>query len=148
LDPRHAMAHYNLAQVVLDPKDAVRLLRRAVEIEPKYAKAHHHLGRALYRAGEYEPSIASLEKAVALGNPKDAWHGFYLAMANARLGRRDEAKKHFDEAAAWQAKQQPRDPSLRRLREEAAAVLEEGDSTGDASDEVAELLRRLGVERA
>jgi hypothetical protein len=61
------------------------------------------------------------------GSPFD-W--FFLAMAHRKLGNRDEARKRYDQAMAWLAKNAPAstDPlhadELRSFRREAEEVLE------------------------
>ncbi len=47
----------------------------------------------------------------------------FLAMAHHRCGKTDEARRLYDETAAWVEKNKPRHPGLRRLRAEAATVL-------------------------
>jgi hypothetical protein len=49
---------------------------------------------------------------------------FFLAMAYTRLGDKAQGLQWYGKAAAWMDKNKPQDPELRRLRDEAAALLE------------------------
>ncbi len=50
-----------------------------------------------------------------------AW--FFLAMALSQTGDKDQARPWYDRAVDWMEERRPKDPELRRLRDEAAAVL-------------------------
>jgi hypothetical protein len=91
-----------------DPAEAVRLAEKAVSTDPKNSTYLTTLGVARYRAGDFEGAI-------------DA---FFLAMAHARLGRDGEAQGWFATANHWMRQNDPKDAVLRRIREEAFAVLD------------------------
>ncbi len=68
--PNLAKGHMQLAVEELENGDfaaAVRLARRAVELEPKNAGYLHVLGRALVRAGEGRRAVEVLRQSLALG---------------------------------------------------------------------------------
>jgi hypothetical protein len=53
----------------------------------------------------------------------DGTDWFFLAMAHARMGDKQEARKWFDRAVAWMEKNRPGDDELRRFRAEAEELL-------------------------
>jgi Flp pilus assembly protein TadD len=57
-------------------------------------------GYGLYRAGQYEDAIAVFQKSVPLLPPR-AGDLFLWAMAEHRLGKKDEARATFDKAVKW-----------------------------------------------
>jgi eukaryotic-like serine/threonine-protein kinase len=81
------------------------------------------LGAAQYRAGEWKGAVAALEKSMELGKGGDGSDWFFLAMANWRLGNRDEARRWHDRAVEWMVKNQPENEELRRFRAEASEFL-------------------------
>ena len=52
----------------------------------------------------------------------DAFDWFFVAMAKHKLGQKD-ARKWYDKAVAWMAKNRPDDQELKRFRAEAKDVL-------------------------
>jgi tetratricopeptide (TPR) repeat protein len=57
-------------------------------------------GAALYRAGKYDECAECFEKAARIYRPR-AWDWCFLAMAQHRLGRADEARQSLTEAQRW-----------------------------------------------
>jgi len=106
-----------------DVKQAVELARKAVARAPKARPCWNTLGIALYRAGDWDGAVAALEKAMSLAKGGDASEWFFLAMARWRQGKKDEARRMYDRAAAWVEKNGPKDEGLQRFRAEAAALL-------------------------
>ena len=66
---------------------AIACWRKAIALDPKYAKAHHNLGATLYGKGQVDEAIACFKKAIAL-DPKHAAARTGLARAE-RLAARD-----------------------------------------------------------
>jgi tetratricopeptide (TPR) repeat protein len=104
------------------------LARRAVELEPNEASYLNTLGVAEYRACQYTPAIATLERSLAASRGEfDAFDLFVLAMAHHRQGRREQARASFDRAVLWV--ESPKGlpvgwaAELAALRAEAEAVL-------------------------
>ncbi len=106
-----------------DPKQALLLASRAVELVPRVGMYWNTLGVVQYRNGDFQAAVASLQKAMSLrsgGNPND-W--FFLAMANWQLGARAEARRWYDPAVARINQDKSPNESLQRIRAEAEALL-------------------------
>jgi serine/threonine protein kinase/Flp pilus assembly protein TadD len=125
-----------------DPKRAVALATKAVELAPKgrliwntLGAAHYRagdwkaaiiwntLGAAHYRAGDWRAAITALEKSMELGQGGDALDWFFLAMAHWQLGNKEQARTWHDKAVAWMDKHMPDNDELKRFRAEAAELL-------------------------
>ncbi len=109
-----------------NPIEAVRLAEQSVAAEPKNADFVKTLGVARYRAGDFAGSIEALNRSIA-GQGQSGQAAFFLAMAQARLGRRAEAQQWYRRADEWTRANQPNDAALRRVRGEASAVLDVAD---------------------
>ncbi len=115
-----------------DPRQAVKLASKAVEVAPNAADNWNTLGVAHYRAGDWKAAVAALGKSVELSQRGgDAVDQLFLAMAHQQLGKRDEARKAYDQAVQWLEKNKetlekdkPHAEELRRFRSEAEEVLE------------------------
>ena len=92
---------------------------------------------ARYRAGDWRGAIEALAKSEELAPGKDLGaEGFFLAMAHWQLGHKDEARRWYDRAVQWMAKNAPNNDELRRFRAEAAALLGLPEPVGPAGKEV------------
>ena len=94
-----------------EPEGAVgpghRLLRKAIELDPKNATAHNNLGNALRDQKELDEAIAAYRKAIEL-DPKNA-----VAHNNLGIALHDQ-KGQLDEAIAAYRKAIELDPKIRR----------------------------------
>jgi serine/threonine protein kinase/Flp pilus assembly protein TadD len=112
-----------------DPRRAVELATKVIELAPQSYKEWMVLGWAQYRAGNWPASIEALEKSCQLergtGGQGNAWQWLVLAMAHWQLGHKEEARNWYDKAVALE-RTWPEE--LRRFRTEAAALLEIDDS--------------------
>jgi eukaryotic-like serine/threonine-protein kinase len=106
-----------------DPALAIELAKKAVESDPKSSYYHNTLGVARYRAGDWKQAIAELEQSMSLGKSGDSNDWFFLAMAHWQLGQKQEARKWYDQAAAWMEKNQPKNDELSRFQAEAKQLL-------------------------
>jgi hypothetical protein len=106
-----------------NPAEAVRLAERAVAADAKNCLYLKTLGVARYRAGDFSGSIEALKGSIDSEglNGDDA---FFLAMAQARLGRHAEALEWYEKADQWMRTNESSDAEVKRFREEAAAVLD------------------------
>jgi tetratricopeptide (TPR) repeat protein/serine/threonine protein kinase len=91
-----------------DPKQAVVLAKRAVELDPTSSMTWQYLGWVHYRTGDWRASIEALEKSckVQKGGTGDAGQWIVLALAHARLAAQDglpekERENHRTEARRW-----------------------------------------------
>jgi tetratricopeptide (TPR) repeat protein len=106
-----------------DPRQAVELAKKAIQLGPKIGTYWTTLGVAHYRAGDQKEAIAALEKSMELGKGGDGLDRFFLAMAQWQLGHKDEARTWYDKAVAWMDKNQADNEDLRGCRAEAEEVL-------------------------
>ena len=110
IDDRDAWAHTALGLVDLISRrhdDAIRRLKRAVQLNPSLANAYGALGQALTLAGECAEAVEQINKAIRL-SPRDPflvyWFG-HLSMAAFAEG-------HYDVACQWGAKVLQENPSF------------------------------------
>jgi len=109
LDDTLAEAHTSLAQVLysydLDFDRSIREFRRAIELNPNYATAHHWFGLGpLMRLGRFDEAIAECKRAVEL-DPLSL-------INNSDLGNTYLRARRYDEAIDQQRKTLEMDPSF------------------------------------
>ncbi len=107
-----------------DGPQAVQLAREVVKKLPKARAFWNTLGAAHYRAGQWQEAREALEKACELGKGGDGFDWFFLAMTCRQLGDIKQARQWYDKALAWADEKRSKDPTVARLRAEAAAVME------------------------
>ncbi len=122
-----------------EPKLALQLALRAVDLRPDGPMTLQSLGWARYRAGDWQGSIEALMKSMD-GDPAkgDLFQHYFLAMASWQLGDRHQARSWFDRAERWADGYEarwireegqgnrlyPEPATLHRIRSEAAALLD------------------------
>jgi serine/threonine protein kinase/Flp pilus assembly protein TadD len=134
LDPKNAGANNAFSWFLAnhpdakkrDPQRAVQLARQAVALAPKNGNYWTTLGAAHYRAGAWQEALSALEKSIQLRRSATSFEFFFLAMAHKHLGHLEDASKYYDQAIGWMQKHQQDTGELRRLRAEAAALLNPG----------------------
>jgi tetratricopeptide (TPR) repeat protein len=95
-----------------DARRAVALAEKAVQAQRKNASYRTTLGVARYRAGDWKGAALALEEALKLLAPPSGAQRrvgealFFLAMAQHRLGRGEEARRTFAHGLAWLEKNQ------------------------------------------
>jgi tetratricopeptide (TPR) repeat protein/serine/threonine protein kinase len=132
LAPQSALDHNALAWMLAtspdakfrDPRRAVELARKAVELAPKEGGYWNTLGVAHYRAADWKAAIAALAKSMELRRAGDSFDWFFLAMAHWQLGDKKGARKWYDQAVQWMEKNQPKNEELWRFRAEAEKLME------------------------
>jgi WD40 repeat protein/Tfp pilus assembly protein PilF len=137
LKPNSPRTHNALAWILAtspemklrDPKQAVALAQRAVELKPEEGTYWNTLGAAHFRAGDWQAAIAALEKSMDLRQGGDSNDWFFLAMAHWRLGEEEKAREWYDKAVAWMEKNAKDNRELQRFRIEAADLLERDKKT-------------------
>jgi tetratricopeptide (TPR) repeat protein len=108
-----------------DPGRAVELAGRAVAGSPQEGTYWNTLGAARYRAGDWAGAVAALDESRRLlAGRFDSFNTFFLALAQWRLGDREQARRWYGLAVEWMNKNGPKDPELIRFRAEATALLE------------------------
>ena len=116
LAPGYAEAHNNLAWLLLtgpkelrDPKQALPLARKAVELEPKQSLYVNTLGVALYYTEHFADAIPVLERSLReQAGQADAFDLMFLAMCHHRLGDAAKAKDCLERGKQWFAKRKGR----------------------------------------
>lgn len=111
-----ALDHFNAAAFLLQkgqPREAERLAREGLEIDPRKADLHFILGNAFFAQGRKEEARTAFENAVKL-DPARASARYNLAVVCRELGDRTGAAREAAEALRL-------DPSHKRAR----ALLEE-----------------------
>jgi serine/threonine-protein kinase len=106
-----------------DPRLAVQLAKRAVELTPMDGTHWNTLGVAHYRAGSWRDAIAALEKSMLFRKGGNAFDWFFLAMTHWQLGDMQQARKWYDKAALRMDKNRPKDAELLSFRAEARELL-------------------------
>ena len=76
--------------------EAERLLRRAIQLDPKGYPSYHDLGRLLVKLRRYDEALPLLKRGAEL-NDKDPGIRYQLFLAYSRLKRKDEADKELAE---------------------------------------------------
>jgi tetratricopeptide (TPR) repeat protein len=145
-----AEAHNNLAWLLAtcpsielrDPPEALRLARRAVEVEPQQGNFWNTLGVAFYRAGAVDDAKKALEKSLELRNAGDSFDWFFLALVDLKRGKADQAREWYDKAVAWNQNHRPNDQELFRFNVEAAAALGLEIPTREPMNSVLEVSKR------
>ncbi len=131
LDPKNANLHNNQAWLLAttpnpkgrDPRRAVDLAKKAVELAPKDGTFWNTLGVAHYRAGSWKAAIEALNQSTKMQG-ENAIDSFFLAMAHWQSGDKEQARKWYDRAVGWMAKNKVEDQELLGLRAEAAELLD------------------------
>lgn len=74
--------------------EALRLYRKACQVEPELWEAHYNLGYCLYERRHLAGAIRSFERALSLA-PRSSHVRFNLASAFNKAGLRIEAARHW-----------------------------------------------------
>jgi tetratricopeptide (TPR) repeat protein len=117
---------------------AVEGLKRTIEIEPGFMKAHDNLGLAYEALGRSDEAIASYESALRLSRAsisRSPWPALNLGLLFARQGRLDEAEALFRESLRA-------DPAFPQGHYQLGTVLEKKGRYDEAKAELEEAARR------
>lgn len=106
-----------------DPTRAVTFAKRAVELLPAEGNFWNTLGVAYYRSGDWPEAAGALGKSMELTGGGTAFDWLFLAMALWQLGDVANARMARDLAAEWDQEHQPTSDELRRVLDEAAALI-------------------------
>jgi eukaryotic-like serine/threonine-protein kinase len=101
-----------------NPAEAVRLAQAAVDVLPRDGNSWCAMGEARFRADDWNGAVEALENSLTVDDHQftdRAW--ILLAMANWKLGRRDEAHRCYQLTLVASTKPRLVDHEARRLRD-------------------------------
>jgi tetratricopeptide (TPR) repeat protein len=108
--------------VVCDPAKAAAILEKVATAKPNDHAAWRRLADARYQAGDWNGTIAAVERSLELGAAEGSdW--FWLAMAHKQLGHAEEARKYYKQGIDWMEKNKREDEQAERLRTRTAQLL-------------------------
>ena len=105
-----------------DPREAVAMARKAVELGSRFPTNVNTLGVALYRAGLLDEAVTTLRRSALLNRGKDASDWFFLAMACWRRGEFGEASDYYVRGVATLWRFPQHEPDYDRFWAEAAEL--------------------------
>jgi len=142
LEPDLASHHNGLAWLLVTGRDAnggflnveegLREAQRSCELAPNNGNSQNTLGVAYYRNKQWQLAIDALKKSIELGND-DIFNWLFLAMAEARLNRQDQARAWYDKALTWSESNQL-DTEQNSFLEEASVFFETDSSELGTAD--------------
>jgi eukaryotic-like serine/threonine-protein kinase len=119
-----------------DYDEALVHARKSVALTPNDATAVNTLALAEYRVRHWNESIAAAERSLAMRKGGSAFDWFFLAMAHAKKGEKEGARKWYHKAIAWTKEKDPKNAELLRFWKEAAELLGEPGPTAPGLDPV------------
>jgi tetratricopeptide (TPR) repeat protein len=81
-----------------DRREAARLLKKALELDPKFPEAHFELGKIYFDDGNYQLAIGAYERAVSF-RPTFAEAYYRLSRAYAMVGNQKKAQEAAEQSA-------------------------------------------------
>jgi tetratricopeptide (TPR) repeat protein len=99
-NPDSPLALNNLGTILAntgEPREAIALLEKALQLDPNYVEAHNNLGAALARNGRVAEAMDHYEQALRI-DPNSFNCHYNLAVAFTRQSRPRDAITHFREA--------------------------------------------------
>jgi len=138
--PRNPLYVYWTARLDYDDgqySSAVEGFLRALEIDPRFMKAHDNLGLSYEALGRNDDAIRSYESAVRLNRDLKSpspWPAVNLGLLLSRLDRLDEAEALFRESLRC-------DPRFAQGHYQLGVVLEKKQRPAEASSELEEAAR-------
>jgi TolB-like protein/Tfp pilus assembly protein PilF len=95
MDPLSPIVNADLGVALISARryeEAVKQLKKTIELEARFTPAIWALGEAYRRQGRYDEAIAHFQKALTASGEHPNWLG-PLGLAYAEAGRKDEARK-------------------------------------------------------
>lgn len=106
-----------------DRDEAASLARRATEAEPEEAAYWNTLAIALCRVGDDFGALEAAERSMELADVSTGFDFVALALAHARIGRKDEARRWLDATREWRKLNRTDRSTLDALIRETEAAL-------------------------
>ena len=106
-----------------DPRQAMLLARKAVELDPENGEIWNTLGVAYCRLEEWDAAIDALGKSMSLRFGGDSYDWFFLSVAHWKRGHQFEARGWYDRALAWMDARAPADGQLHVFAAESASLM-------------------------
>jgi tetratricopeptide (TPR) repeat protein len=106
-DPRKALYFYWLSRVHYQQKhyaEGVANARKAIQLDPKFTRAHDDLGLCYEALGKYAEAIESYNQALTLNRkarPPSPWPPLDFGALLVKLNRFDDARAYLDEALRY-----------------------------------------------
>ncbi|HUL79241.1 MAG TPA: tetratricopeptide repeat protein, partial [Vicinamibacteria bacterium] len=116
---------------------AAKSLARAIELDPRYMKAHDNLGLCYEALGRFDEAQRSWEEAIRLNaeqQAKSPWPSLNLGLLLTRLDRLDAAEARFRESLTL-------DPRFPQAHYQLGLVLEKKGRPAEAIPEIEEAAR-------
>jgi tetratricopeptide (TPR) repeat protein len=138
--PSNALYPYWTGRLDYDDQQyatAIKSLQRAVELDPRLAKAHDSLGLCYEALGRFDEAARSWGEAIRLNGEqatKSPWPALNLGLLMTRVDRLDAAEARFREALAS-------DPAFAPVHYQLGLVLEKTGRLKDAIPELEEAAR-------
>jgi hypothetical protein len=101
LEPNFCQGHNNMAKILIRQgklEEAVEHFQYATRLRPNFAELHFNYGLALFLAKRFPEAVMELKHAIRC-KPRYANAHACLANAYTQLGKADDARRHFAEAA-------------------------------------------------
>jgi DnaJ family protein C protein 8 len=121
LDPQHAIVHANRSAAYLASQQTSKALadaRRAVALNPKYAKGHSRLAAALWRLGRVEQAQAAYQHILSQLDPQNAAAKAGVASC---LEKKAQQEQQQQEAESKQQQQQKQEQQQQQQHEQDSA---------------------------
>ena len=108
----------------MDPQRVIQFANRAIELDPEFGNQWRMLGAARYRLGEFAAAVEALNRAMTLPPGRDISAAFFLAMAQWKLGNREQAQSWREQALEWMAAKSSNAPEDILFRSESGELFQ------------------------
>ena len=92
--PYYYYGQNSARQGIENNETVIRMMQKAIMLNPSFAEAHYELGKALLQAGRMNDALAALKKSLDL-KPKLAQSHYQLGQLYQKLGNPALASEHF-----------------------------------------------------
>jgi tetratricopeptide (TPR) repeat protein len=122
-----AWVHFQVLRLrcpdLYDPETSLADAGRMVELDPSRETSQMIYGEALYWTGRHEEAVDPLEFAALKYGRHHPRTSFLQAMNEWKLGRKAEARVHWEHGASWMKRTGATGPFFLSLRDEAAELM-------------------------